>query len=246
MEYAGRVNHLGPLLGHVEVIFVPHAKLAGNADHGFIAKTHPDFQQRFIVPHQIRRFMQVEADAVASPMRQTRQLIARTESVGFQATSRRAIDLCTWHTQARSIKSRCLCCLFRVPHKPLPIVCLTENVSARDIRNIVLVLAAGVDQDHVIAFENLRLFDPMWIRCCLPKQNDAEIRSCRTNFSMCLVYEVANFHRADSFAQNACRRPVNLQSHVFSGLHDCNLRARFVLSQRPDQSVGADQFIIPR
>src|SRR5438132_11893534 len=68
------------VFGDIQAIFQTHAEFAIDGDGGLVAETHAGFQLRLVAAYQVGPFMAVQPDAVAGPVGQPRNLVARTES----------------------------------------------------------------------------------------------------------------------------------------------------------------------
>ena len=60
---------LWPLLGDVETVLQPNAKLAVDHDGWLVAETHAYLNWRLVSAHEVRPFVTIEADAVTGAMR---------------------------------------------------------------------------------------------------------------------------------------------------------------------------------
>ena len=66
------------------MILQPHAEPARNDDHRLVGEAHAGRQWRGVALHQIGPLMDIKTDAVAGPVRQAGQAVARSETVRGQ------------------------------------------------------------------------------------------------------------------------------------------------------------------
>jgi hypothetical protein len=64
-------------LGDVDVVLQADAKLAVDADHWLVREAHASFERCLVTFHDVSIFVNVESDAMARPMRQPWNSIAR-------------------------------------------------------------------------------------------------------------------------------------------------------------------------
>src|SRR5262249_10307709 len=70
-----RSEELRSGLGHVPTVLEANAELPGDVNARRIEEAHSRLKQSGVVAHEIRRLVNVHADAVAGPMRQPRETV---------------------------------------------------------------------------------------------------------------------------------------------------------------------------
>ena len=183
--------------------------------------------------------MNLQADAVARPVRNAGQGIARAETARFRFEARRCIDRRAGRAQPGGLESGQLAGLFGVPDLAFVRGGCAEDIAARDIRLIAVQGTAGIDQHHVARFQGFRPGDAVRESRVRSEQHDAEHRPARrTDRLVRLVDEFGDLAGGDAGTQDARRRLVHFQRRCLGRLHQRQLVGILALPCRQDQRVA--------
>lgn len=163
----------------MEMIFEPNAEAIGHDDHRLVRKAHARCQRGPVATHQIRGFMDRQADAVPSAVRQAGQAIVGPKPRAFQHRARCGVDRFARHAGLDRGEGSGLCFLLQRPEYAHIVFDLPEGIGAGDVAVIAIDRAAGVDQDETVIFE--LLIAGQTVRKCgrTPELDGAESGTCR-------------------------------------------------------------------
>src|SRR5215469_12531579 len=78
--------------GHMPAILEPHTELARYVDSRLVREAHARRERRRVVAHQIGTLVDVHADTVPGPMRQTGQRVVLAPALALVETAHRLVN----------------------------------------------------------------------------------------------------------------------------------------------------------
>ncbi len=186
--------------------------------------------------------MNLQAGAVADTVGESGQLIIGTQAGGFEHLARCVVDRGTGSGDLRGVESRLLCCLLQIPDLPMALGGLTVDIGSRNIGDISVELASGVDEDYVVVLEIPRRRHAVRILRIFTEKDDAKIgpgSDARTDVR--LVNECSNIRSGDPRVEDPGGGAVNLQGDVVGSLEDGDFCVRLAHAAGCGHRFRADE-----
>jgi hypothetical protein len=204
----------------------------------------PGREARRLTPDEIYRLVAFEADAMAGPVRQARQLVIGAIAERAVIFPYGIVDASSGHAGLRCFECDLLALAHVRPDVALALGRLAEDEGAGNIRLIAFDRAAAVHQHDFPLAHLLGLARPVRIGACLAEQNEREFGPPAKPAGGA-VHDRTDLGRRHAGLDAGRRVAIGGQRHIRRFLHQCEFGGRLDhpdrphhRSRRPDPRAG--------